>query len=46
MLEQNKFLELLKEIVEVAKVQEGKITKEETDSLIEAMQALVVADVS
>lgn len=37
MLEQNKFLELLKEIVEVAKVQEGKITKEEVVSYFDGM---------
>lgn len=37
MLEQNKFLELLKEIVEVAKVLEGKITKEEVVSYFDGM---------
>lgn len=38
MLEQNKFLELLKEILEVAKVQEGQITKEEVASYFSGME--------
>lgn len=37
MLEQNKFLELLKEILEVAKVQEGQITKQEVASYFAGM---------